>query len=253
MNLSILIQAYLEARLSPTEEAQLLAALLDKQGRTAEEEAILTMLQADAPIAPDKTWWSDEGVAEYDALLAQQEAATPKTLKLTPTFGWRWAGGVAAAAVLAFGLWQSAPWWHHSSSAPSTTTTIAQAQPATPPKVAPTAEHQPGTSAVAPAMPSPNASTDRSPAPQHPDRALQHAMQTALLPEAQLLQPLAPNALLAEHGMTTEEREADHRLQADYLHYRMEEMLVAAQIALDYQQYLKAHPFAEAEVHYVEL
>lgn len=253
MNLSATIQAYLEAQLSPTEEAQLRAALLNKKERTPEEESIVAMLQADAATQPDEAWWSDEGVAEYDALLAQQEAAVPKTVKLAPTFGWRWAGGVAAAAVLAIGLWQSAPLWHNSPTAPSSAPTIALAKPTGTPSSPPSPASQPPKLQTSP-LPKPAERPATSAAPR-PRPAVASPSQQPLveLSAPKLLQPLAPSALLAEQRMTTEEREANLRLQADYLHYRMEEMLVAAQIALDYQQYLKEHPFAEAEVHYVEL
>lgn len=92
-----LLNAYFDGQLSPAEEQQLAEQLAAKPQRTAEEEALLTLLAP--PLRFDEAWVDEATCAEYDRLLAAR--IQPMRVPL-------WARRIAAAAVVgavAVGMW----------------------------------------------------------------------------------------------------------------------------------------------------
>ena len=239
MNRSIFLQAYLDGQLSHSEEAELRAALEALPTRTAEEETVLLMLRSDAPSQPTDAWWSDEGCDAYAAILATQAAAPAPAAAPRHSLGWwatRWGSGVAATAVLAFGLWtlRDAP----------PTAELAQA-PASPTVTAPTTPSPTAPSPAAPVMSAP-LGTDISPRP------LPSASSLADAAAPKEFRPLAPSEVISSPPSDADAA-AEAQIEADFLHYRLEERLATVLIELQYQQYLQQHPAPDADVHFVEL
>lgn len=244
MNTELLISSYLDGTLSHSEEQQLRTILEAKDALSAEEQVVLAMLTADAPLQPDEAWWSDEGCAAYDALQAATSSPTPatpsseqrsarKSRRLRPLW---WGVAACLVGVLAMQWWPSGEENRSETSACQTTSpTLVGSSPMEPPRAAlplATAAHAVCPPQVSPLPRSRPIPTDTGIASWPPDA------------KALLTDSLAVAATVADPS---------RRILQQCWDEWVAPMIAAMQVELDYQMFLTAHPDTLALPLYVEL